>query len=389
MSEHRRPSLPLWLLFISLAAFAVACNDAPPSTDPPPSSDAPAPSGGAGRRQVHIGEMTVRAEVAMTPERRGRGLSGRTSLPEDAGMLFVFEQEQRPAFWMRDMLFSLDFIWISADGRVVDLTLDVPPPAPASRLPTYQPAEPVLYMLEVNAGVVQRFGVQVGDAVTFEPPFPAPTPNEPDNLFANPSFEDGAQPWFSLTTPAWGMPFTVSGRRAHTGTSGALLELRSAEEGAGAARVYGVVQEIAPGAFPEVISGYYYVDRWERGTPKQYLQFVIIVFDATEIPPEALPANNHQIRYLLAGVDSPPIQIGNARFVMVGAGEPEQGRWVYFERNLRRDFEQLWGAVPEGFSGLRLLFEVRWDDRQRSDSPSAADVYYDSLYIGPARTDAS
>ena len=204
------------------------------------------------------------------------------------------------------------------------------------------------------------------------------------NLFGNPGFEEGEEPWLSLTTEAWGKPFSVSPDQARTGASSALLELRSSEAGAGPARVYGVVQEVSPAELPETLSGYYYVDRWERGTPKQYLQFVVIVHEARNIPPEASPATNHQVRYLLAGVDSPPIAISNARFVMVGAGEPQQGQWVYFERNLRSDFEQLWGAVPEGFSKLRILFEVRWDDRQPSDGPSAADVYYDDLYLGPA-----
>ncbi len=207
------------------------------------------------------------------------------------------------------------------------------------------------------------------------------------NLFANPSFEEGVEPWISLTTAAWGKPFSVSQMQARGGANSALLELRS-EEG-GAARVYGVVHEIEPEEFPEVLSGYYYVDRWERGTPKQYLQFVVIVFEASNIPRGAGVATNHQIRYILAGAERQPIQIGNARFVMVGTGEPEQGRWVYFERNIRQDFQELWGAVPEGFAKLRILFEVRWDDRQPSDDPSAADVYYDDLYIGSAARDAN
>jgi hypothetical protein len=201
------------------------------------------------------------------------------------------------------------------------------------------------------------------------------------NLFPNPSFEQGERPWFSLDSEAWGPPFAVSQAQAYSGQSSALLELRS--EHGGQARVYGVVQEIRPEEFPEVISGYYYVDRWEQGTPKQYLQFVVIVFDARNRPAEA-QVSNHQIRYVLAGVESQPIQIGNARYIMVGQGAPEVGRWVRFERNLRQDFLEQWGAVPEGFQFLRILFEVRWDERQPSDPPSAADVYYDDLYVGPA-----
>ncbi len=222
---------------------------------------------------------------------------------------------------------------------------------------------------------------------TLEQAAPTSGPGSLTPDFPNPGFEDGPEPWISLSTDAWGKPFSVSRNQDHSGESSALLELRS-EEG-GSARVYGVVQEVAPEEFPELLSGYYYVDRWERGTPTQYLQFVVIVWEADNKPADLGMATNHQVRYVLAGVDSQPIQIGNARFLMVGAGEPEQGQWVYFERDIREDFQQLWGAVPEGFTKLRILFEVRWDDRQPSDDPSAADVYYDDLYIGPATTSAN
>ncbi len=225
-----------------------------------------------------------------------------------------------------------------------------------------------------NSGVP---GAACPEALTWEAP-------EGVNLFANPGFEDGTGPWCSLSTEAWGAPFSVSSRRAHTGQSSAFLELRS-EQGVNT-RVKGVVSEIAPSEFPELLSGYYYVDRWEQGTPKQYLQIVVIVWQAANIPQEAveLGATNHQIRYIVAGVDSQPTSIGNARYVMVTRDKPKTGRWVFFQRNVRKDFQELWGAVPEDFAGIRVLFEVRWDDRQPSDGATAADVYYDDLYLGPA-----
>ncbi|MEX1254983.1 MAG: hypothetical protein WEE64_11655 [Dehalococcoidia bacterium] len=202
------------------------------------------------------------------------------------------------------------------------------------------------------------------------------------SLFANASFEEGEAPWVSLES--WGTQFAVSDDVAHSGGHSAFLELRSEGAEDQPARVFGVVQEVTPDEFPDVVSGYYYVDRWEPGTPKQYMQFVVIVFGADNIPAEAAPATNHQIRYILAGVDSPPIAITNARFVMVGTGAPKQGEWVRFERNIREDFEQLWGSVPEGHDFIRILFEARWDERAPDAPASAADVYYDDLYAGPA-----
>ena len=121
---------------------------------------------------VRIDGLVIEAELARTPEERARGLSGRESLADDAGMLFVFQAEGQHAFWMRGMRFPLDFVWVSSARRVVDMTENVPPPAPGvpdANLPRYQPAEPVLYVLEVNAGVVREAGLQLGDLVTFEP----------------------------------------------------------------------------------------------------------------------------------------------------------------------------------------------------------------------------
>ena len=208
----------------------------------------------------------------------------------------------------------------------------------------------------------------------------------PENLFSTPGFEEGRDPWFSKDS--WGTSFSLSDREAHSGERSALLELRSDVEGAISVRVYGLVQEITPEQFPEVISGYYCVDRWEQGTPAQYLQFVVIVQAADNIPAEVVPTTNHQVRYILAGVESQPTFISNSRYVMLTQAAPVQGKWVSFERNIRDDFEELWGDVPKGYRQLALFFEVRWDDRQPTDGFSAADVYYDDLYIGPARENA-
>jgi hypothetical protein len=200
------------------------------------------------------------------------------------------------------------------------------------------------------------------------------------NLFVNPSFENGADPWISLTTQAWGTPFRVTDAAAHSGKHSALLELRADREDTGA-KVFGVVQEVSPGQFPELLSGYYRVEDWTRGTDKQYLQFVVIVMGPVGMPGD-FP--NYQIRYLLAGINEPPFQIANAHFVFVNEEEPVTGKWVYFERNIREDFQQLWGAVPQAYSGIRILFEVRYDDKQAGSGLAKADVLYDDLYVGPA-----
>lgn len=85
-------------------------------------------------------------------------------------MLFIFPSGRASAFWMKGMRFPLDFVWIGAHCRVVDLTLEVPAPAPGTpdgQLPVYRSSAPAAYTLEVNAGEVSRRGITVGDPVRF------------------------------------------------------------------------------------------------------------------------------------------------------------------------------------------------------------------------------
>ena len=106
--------------------------------------------------------VPVELEVADTDAERQMGLMGRSVLPEDAGMLFVFEGEQTLSFWMKDTLVPLSIAYIDAQGRVVDIQNmqpldDVPP--------HYVSAEPAKYALEVKQGFFEERGVTVGDTV--------------------------------------------------------------------------------------------------------------------------------------------------------------------------------------------------------------------------------
>ncbi len=85
-------------------------------------------------------------------------------------MLFVFEEPGVYPFWMIEMQFPLDFVWIGADCTVVDLTENVPLPQAGENpgdLPRYRPAAPVQYVLEINAGEIESAGIDAGDAVAF------------------------------------------------------------------------------------------------------------------------------------------------------------------------------------------------------------------------------
>jgi uncharacterized protein len=104
--------------------------------------------------------VPVQVEIADTPEEWQTGLIGRSALAEEAGMLFVFEQEQILAFWMKDTLIPLSIAYIDAEGRIVDIQ-DMQPFDETS----HPSAEPAQYALEVNQGFFEGRGVMVGDMV--------------------------------------------------------------------------------------------------------------------------------------------------------------------------------------------------------------------------------
>ncbi len=84
-------------------------------------------------------------------------------------MLFVFQEERQHTFWMKDMLFPLDIIWINSGCAIADIIADVPNPSPEQEdgaLPTYSPSAPGVYVLELNAGVAAASGLRTGDLIT-------------------------------------------------------------------------------------------------------------------------------------------------------------------------------------------------------------------------------
>jgi len=205
----------------------------------------------------------------------------------------------------------------------------------------------------------------------------------PANLFQNGGFESGYAPWVPLTPQEGSVPPKVTSARAHSGKEAALLMLSATPEDTGS-NVYGFVQELSPPAeFPEVISGYYRVEGWVRGAPKQYLEFVVAAVGAKNIPGGHV---NPQTRYVLAGVSEPPLDIPYVKYVFLSRQDPPTDQWVYFEVPIRKDFEEQWGAVPEGYEKLEVFFEARYDDKP-AGAEASANVFYDDLYIGPAQGD--
>lgn len=115
--------------------------------------------------QMRVGEVELMVEIRDTDEGRGLGLSGRENLGEDEGMLFVFDQPLRPTFWMKDMRFDLDMVWIY-EGEVVQITEGMPAPRSSDdRIATIQPDVAVDMVLEVVSGWVEKNGIEVEDSI--------------------------------------------------------------------------------------------------------------------------------------------------------------------------------------------------------------------------------
>jgi uncharacterized membrane protein (UPF0127 family) len=82
-------------------------------------------------------------------------------------MLFLFERPQVQSFWMKDMLFPIDIVWIR-DGRIVGITPNLPVPKNPRDLPQYASPVPCDVVLEVRAGAAKRWGLLLGESVKIE-----------------------------------------------------------------------------------------------------------------------------------------------------------------------------------------------------------------------------
>ena len=115
---------------------------------------------------IKIGDTEIRAEIADTFIKQTRGLMFRKSLPENEGMLFVFDEEGYHSFWMMNMSFPIDIIWVNKEKEVVDIVKNAQP-CKFSCL-SYKPKERAIYVLEVNANFTSEHGIRTRSSVEFE-----------------------------------------------------------------------------------------------------------------------------------------------------------------------------------------------------------------------------
>ncbi|HWH07305.1 MAG TPA: DUF192 domain-containing protein [Candidatus Paceibacterota bacterium] len=114
---------------------------------------------------TQAGDMKI--EIAADRDSRERGLSGRANVPDDYGLLFVFETPDRYGFWMKDMLVPIDIVWLSDNAAIVGIEHSV---FPATFPSVFYPPQPVRYVLETRAGYAGDKGWEVGTVL----PLPIP-----------------------------------------------------------------------------------------------------------------------------------------------------------------------------------------------------------------------
>lgn len=115
---------------------------------------------------VRLAGQTLQLEVANTIAKRARGLSGRATLAEGWGMLFLFAQPLVQTFWMREMHFPIDIVWVRGD-EIIGFVENALPPRAEESPATFTSLQSVDKVLEVNAGFVARYGVKIGDTIQF------------------------------------------------------------------------------------------------------------------------------------------------------------------------------------------------------------------------------
>ncbi len=113
---------------------------------------------------VKVNDQTFYVELAETDQDRAMGLMYRKHMPDNEGMLFIFPTEGSRAFWMKNTLIPLDILYFDRHKRLVSQSLNTPPcKNTITRCPSYPSDKPAQFVLEINAGLTQKYGIKMGD----------------------------------------------------------------------------------------------------------------------------------------------------------------------------------------------------------------------------------
>jgi uncharacterized membrane protein (UPF0127 family) len=115
---------------------------------------------------LHVGNKALAIETVANNAARAKGLSGRPCIKDNQAMLFAFDIQDTAdhCFWMKDMRFAIDMVWLDANKRVVHTAHNV---QPSTYPTTFCPDQPTRYVLEVKANTARRLGLNAGAVVSF------------------------------------------------------------------------------------------------------------------------------------------------------------------------------------------------------------------------------
>ncbi len=115
--------------------------------------------------EVIAGEHTISVVLALDPSARAQGLSGTKELAPDHGMLFIFPYAGKYPFWMKDMNYPIDIVWMDSHGRVITVAPNL---SPESYPQQFAPIAPARYVLEISAGTAMADGITEGTVLEFK-----------------------------------------------------------------------------------------------------------------------------------------------------------------------------------------------------------------------------
>jgi uncharacterized protein len=118
------------------------------------------------KKEVLIKNKKFTLEIAKTISQKAKGLSNRTSLCNNCGMIFVYNSEGFYPFWMKDTLIPLDMIWINNNNEIVSIYTAIPEiNKPLTQLTIYRNDKPAKNIIELNAGEANKLGLKIGEKI--------------------------------------------------------------------------------------------------------------------------------------------------------------------------------------------------------------------------------
>lgn len=117
---------------------------------------------------VKIDNFNITALVATTPDQQSKGLAIKDTMKENEGMLFVFDTPKKYSFWMKDMKFPIDIIWIDSNKKIVHIERSLEPCLFLLPCQSYTPIRDSLYVLEVVSNFTNKHNIKIGDQVLFD-----------------------------------------------------------------------------------------------------------------------------------------------------------------------------------------------------------------------------